>query len=186
VLLHDHTHSVHSPITNATVEEKARRRRFTAAYKATILQRFEACKSAAERGALLRREGLYRSHISKWQEQRDAAALAALAPRKRGRKPKENHPLQREVQKLEEHKARLERRLRQAEVILEIQRGLLAGSGTSLEAGRRVELLMQAIKDHGTELGVARLCSALGIARASYYRRQRPRSMSDAASSSMQ
>jgi hypothetical protein len=170
----------------AALDEKARRRRFTAAYKATILQRFEACKSAAERGALLRREGLYRSHISKWQEQRDSAALAALAPRKRGRKPKESHPLQREVQKLEEHKARLERQLRQAEVILQIQRSLLAGSAVPVEAGRRVELLMQAIKAHGTELGVARLCSALGVARASYYRRQRPRSLDVAPAPSIQ
>jgi hypothetical protein len=169
-----------------SLEDKARRRRFTATYKATILQRFEACKNANERGALLRREGLYRSHISKWQEQRDSAALAALAPRKRGRKPKQHHPLQREVQKLEEHTARLERRLRQTEVILEIQRGLLAGSGASPEAGRRLELLMKAIKDHGNELGVARLCSALGVARASYYRRQRPRITPDAAAPSIQ
>jgi transposase len=152
---------------------KAHRRRFTAGYKAAVLAKFEACRSAAERRVLLRREGLYRSHVYKWQEQRDEAALAGLAPRKRGRKPKEHNPLEREVGKIERERLRLERRLKQAELVVEIQKKLLASAFESTDTALRAELMMQAIEQHGSELGIAQLCSALGVARASYYRRQR-------------
>ena len=56
------------------VPEKARRRRFSAAYKLRILQAAEACTEPGEIGALLRREGLYSSHLSKWRRQREAGA----------------------------------------------------------------------------------------------------------------
>ena len=69
------------------VVAKARRRRFKMEYKLRILREYEA-RPHGERGALLRREGLYSSHISKWQEQRTAGELNALKPKKRGRKPK--------------------------------------------------------------------------------------------------
>jgi hypothetical protein len=156
--------------------DKARRRRFSAAYKACVLAKFEACRSAAERGALLRREGLYRSHILNWQAQRDAAALAGLQPRKRGRKPKPRHPLDQKLDKLEHEAARLKLRLRQTELIVEIQRALLTSPLAGAELDRRTDLVMQAISEHAGELGVAWLCSALGVPRASYYRRQRRRS----------
>ena len=67
------------------VVEKPRRRRFTAEYKLSVLQEYDACPKG-ERGALLRHKGLYSSHITKWQEQRAAGELKALKPRKRGRK----------------------------------------------------------------------------------------------------
>jgi len=156
-----------------TASSKAHRRRFSASYKAAVLAKFEACRSASERGVLLRREGLYRSHIYKWQEQRDAAALAGLAPRKRGRKPKEHNPLEREVDKFRRERSRLERRLKQAELVVEIQKKLLSTALRATDAALRSELMMRAIEQHGSELGVAQLCSALGVARASYYRRQR-------------
>jgi len=155
--------------------DKARRRRFSAAYKASVLAKFEACRSAAERGALLSREGLYRSHILNWQAQRDAAALAGLQPRKRGRKPKQRHPLDREIEKLEHEAARLKLRLRQTELIVEIQKSLLKSPLSGAELDRRTDQVMQAIAKHADELGVAWLCSALGVPRASYYRRQRRR-----------
>jgi len=158
--------------------DKAHRRRFTAAYKAAILAKFEACRSAAERGALLRRDGLYRSHICKWLARRDAAALAGLASRKRGRKPKQQ-PRERELVRLNDEKARLERKLKQAELIVDIQKSLLRSSTSGADAQRRVELLMRAIEQHASELGIAQLCSALGVPRASYYRRQRRRTASD-------
>src|SRR3954447_18631636 len=65
--------------------EKAKRRRFTAAYKLKILRQAEACTRPGEIGALLRREGLYTSHLTAWRKQRDQGALAGLE-RKRGRK----------------------------------------------------------------------------------------------------
>ena len=67
------------------VEPKAKRRRFTAEYKQQILREAEACAKPGELGALLRREGLYSSHLAKWREQRSAG----LTPRKRGRKAKD-------------------------------------------------------------------------------------------------
>jgi transposase-like protein len=69
------------------VVPKAERRRFTAEYKLRILAEADACTQRGEIGALLRREGLYRSHLDKWREQRRAGALQALAPQKRGPKP---------------------------------------------------------------------------------------------------
>lgn len=62
------------------VPEKARRGRFSGAYKLRILQAVEACSESGEVGALLRREGLYSSHLSKWRRQRDAGALEGLRP----------------------------------------------------------------------------------------------------------
>jgi transposase len=64
--------------------ERGSRRRFTAAYKLSIVREADACSKPGEIGALLRREGLYSSHLGKWREQRDQGALGALAPKPRG------------------------------------------------------------------------------------------------------
>lgn len=167
----------------AALSEKAHRRRFTAAYKAAILESLGECRNASERAALLSREGLYRSHIYKWQEQSDAARLAGLAPRKRGRKPKVRHPLEREVGRLELEKERLRQQLRQAELVVEVQKTLLRSPETAARGSWCLELLMGAIERRGSELGVARLCSALGVPRATYYRRQRRRAASNSSGS---
>src|SRR3954447_23619541 len=66
--------------------ERAKRRRFSAEYKLRVLKQAEACTRPVEIGALLRREGLYTSHLTAWRKQRDAGALAGL-DRPRGRKP---------------------------------------------------------------------------------------------------
>src|SRR6266852_6093860 len=79
------------------------RRRFSAEYKLRILREVEACSRPGEIGALLRREGLYSGHLSKWRRQRDAGALEALA-RPRGRKPVDRRDLE-----LVELRRRLER-----------------------------------------------------------------------------
>ena len=70
------------------VPTKAARRHFTAAYKMKILQEVEACTERGEVGALLRREGLYSSHLVAWRAPRDRGELASLKPRKRGPKAK--------------------------------------------------------------------------------------------------
>src|SRR5688572_17077357 len=67
------------------VPEKARRRQFSAAYKLRIVREADACARDGELGALLRREGLYSSHLATWRRQRDEGSLASLAPRRRGR-----------------------------------------------------------------------------------------------------
>lgn len=98
---------------------KAQRRRFTAEYKHRILQEADACTHSGEIGALLRREGLYSSHLTTWRHQRARGELQGLTPAKRGRKADlqalENARLVRETERL---KAQLVR----AEFIIEVQK----------------------------------------------------------------
>ncbi len=97
----------------------------SAAEKLRILAEYEAYPvGAPERGALLRREGLYTSHISKWRKQRDRAAVAGLSPQRRGPKPAPRHPLEDEVERLRKENARLQARLSQAETIIAVQKKL--------------------------------------------------------------
>lgn len=105
------------------VSNKGVRRRFSAAYKRRILQEADKCESG-ELGALLRREGLYYSNITKWRQQRDSGELSGLRPRKRGRKPNPDKPLIKENEKLRRENIRLEKRLRQAETIIDVQKKL--------------------------------------------------------------
>lgn len=117
------TPEIGSAVSDPEVSERARRRKFTADYKLNVLERWDASEGGMERGALLRREGLYRSHISKWLEQRDAGALAGLSPRKRGRKPtKRRDSVTEENSELRKKVTRLERKLKRAELLLEIQK----------------------------------------------------------------
>lgn len=104
------------------VPAKARRRQFRAEYKQRILREADATRDAGEIGALLRREGLYSSHLATWRRARERGELAGLAPRRRGRKEKALNPLAKRVVELERDKRRLERRLKQAELLLEIQK----------------------------------------------------------------
>jgi transposase-like protein len=101
------------------VSEKAKRRRFTADYKLRILRQVEQCKTPGEIGAILRREGLYSSHLTDWRRQRDAIAKKGLALQKRGPKAKAEDP---RIKELERENTRLKRRLQRAEAILEIQK----------------------------------------------------------------
>jgi transposase-like protein len=100
----------------------ARRRSFTAAYKLSVLAEADRAKGAGEIGALLRREGLYSSHLTSWRRERDAGALQALGHR-RGRKAKMTQEARR-VAALEAKNARLERELEQARLIVEVQKKL--------------------------------------------------------------
>jgi transposase-like protein len=101
--------------------QKGTRRRFTAGYKADIVRQALACRELGEIGALLRREGLYSSHLAKWRAQYERGASQALADDTRGRKSLRN-PLDEEVQRLRKQNNRLEHRLKQAEAIIEIQK----------------------------------------------------------------
>jgi len=98
-----------------------RRRRFTAAYKVGVLRQADACTQPGQLGALLRKEGLYSSHLVTWRQQR----AAGLSPKKRGR-PVITDPrvtrLEREKAALEAKTRRLERRLEQAEAIIAFQK----------------------------------------------------------------
>lgn len=106
------------------VPAKARRRRFTAKYKLGILEEVDRCSEPGEIGALLRREGLYSSHLSKWRAQRDAGALEGLTPKKRGRKPRPRDPQAQRVAELEREVVRLRDKLEKAETIIAVQKKL--------------------------------------------------------------
>ena len=106
------------------VPEKPVRRRFDAEFKARILREADQCTQPGQLGALLRREGLYSSHLFLWRKQRDDAALAGLVPKRRGRKPDPDAPLVAENQRLTREVARLHRRLRRTEAILDVQKKL--------------------------------------------------------------
>jgi len=107
--------------TSSEVTEKAQRRRFGGEYKGRIVEQYDAL-SRGERGALLRREGLYSSHIDAWRKQREAGVLSGLATKRRGPKAKTSRSEDREKAELRRQVARLERKLKQAQTIIEIQK----------------------------------------------------------------
>ena len=104
------------------VSEKPVRRRFTAEYKLRIIEEADGCTDKGQVGELLRREGLYSSHLSNLRRLREKGALASLTPKQRGRKPKPNADVTDELTRLERENRRLAERLRQAETIIGVQK----------------------------------------------------------------
>lgn len=98
---------------------KPQRRRFTTEYKLRVLRQYEATPKG-ERGAFLRREGLYSSHIDTWRRQAASGQENALAPKKRGRKAKP--PVDPELKRLRREVARLQVKLQRAEKVIEVQK----------------------------------------------------------------
>ena len=111
-----------APLPDPEVPAKAARRRFAAEYKLRILQEVDACREPGEIGALLRREGLYSSHLCAWRRQRDEGLLHGLSPKRRGPKAAARNPLSRKLAELERENERLRQRLEQAEAIIEVQK----------------------------------------------------------------
>jgi len=103
------------------VVAKPMRRRFTAEYKLGVLREVDRCKERGELGALLRREGLYSSHLTHWRKQRERGERQGLS-RKRGPAPKQRHPLTDKVKVLERENARLKLRAERAEGLVELQK----------------------------------------------------------------
>jgi len=110
--------------------QSAKRRRFTAEYKLAVLREADGCSGSGEIGELLRREGLYRSHLATWRRQRDEGALGALS-RPRGRKP--SNPLEAENAKLRKRAERAEGVLAKARKVIEVQGNVSALLGELLE-----------------------------------------------------
>jgi len=104
--------------TDPEVLEKPKRRKFTAEYKKRIVEEADACTEPGQVGALLRREGLYSSHLATWRTQYEQKDLGG---QRRGRKSTKN-PLQAEVDRLEKENTRLRRELEQAEAVIDIQK----------------------------------------------------------------
>ena len=112
------------PIPDPEVVADAKRRTFTLEYKMRILAEAEAAKDhSGGVGALLRREGLYSSHLTSWRKEREAGVRRALAPKTRGPKSKRD-PQQEEIRQLRRDKEQLTEALRKAELIIEVQKKL--------------------------------------------------------------
>ena len=107
-------------VPDPEVDARAKRRTFTAEYKLDVVRQADACKGEGEIGALLRREGLYSSHLCEWRKLRDKGALSSLS-RPRGRRAVHN-PLASENERLRRETVRLTKRLQQAETIISIQK----------------------------------------------------------------
>jgi transposase-like protein len=108
-----------TPTPDPEVAAKPQRRRFSAEYRLRILKEADACKKSGELGALLRREGLYSSHLVNWRRQREEGALRDLRARRRGPTPR---PVDPRVKQLEAENRRLQRKLQRAETIITLQK----------------------------------------------------------------
>lgn len=114
---------------NPELAERPTRRRFTAEYKLRILNEAATCTGPGEVGALLRREGLYSSHLTHWRQQRDHGAITAFSG-KRGRKP---NPHEVEMTQLRRRAERAEAELAKARQVIEVQGNVSALLGSMLE-----------------------------------------------------
>ena len=134
---------------DSEVPARHARRRFTTVYKLAILRRADACTRHGELVALLRKEGLYSSHLVTWRQQREAG----LTPKKRGRKRTAVDP---QRKKLEQENRRLTSRLQNAEALLEFQKSFRAPTDPPETVRERRGRLMVAVDDATPTLGPRR------------------------------
>jgi transposase len=121
------------PVVETEVTEKARRRGFTAEYKKRILEEADRCAKPGELGALLRREGLYSSHLAAWRKaRRERGELTGLEPQKRGPKNRAKDDRDAKILELERRNARLTADLERARAVLEIQKKVAQLLGVTL------------------------------------------------------
>ena len=118
------------------VVAKAQRRRFTAEYKRRIVREADRCTKPGELGALLRREGLYSSHLTSWRAARDRGELAGLAPKPRGPKVTPADPRDKKIAEQEREIVRWKQRAERAEALVEVQKKVAALLGTPLESAK--------------------------------------------------
>jgi transposase-like protein len=123
-----------SPIGAIEVVAKAQRRRFTAEYKRRIVREADRCTTTGAIGALLRREGLYSSHLTTWRAARDRGELEGLAPKKRGPKVEPPDLRDKKIAEQERQITRLTKRAERAEALVEIQKKVAALLGVPLES----------------------------------------------------
>lgn len=112
------------PPVPSEVPEKPVRRRFSSEYKLRILEEADRCTEPGSIGALLRREGLYSSHLTAWRRQRAEHGLRGLTPKKPGRKAKLADPVAQENERLRRENERLAEQLQKARTIIEFQKKL--------------------------------------------------------------
>ena len=113
------------------VVAKATRRRFTVGYKRKIIREADACRTPGAVGALLRREGLYSSHLTTWRAARERGELAG-PPKPRGPAPRRPDPRDRRIAELEREGTRWRKRAERAEALVDLQKQVAALLGTPL------------------------------------------------------
>ena len=123
-----------SSVPDPEVRDRPRRRTFKAAYKLAILRELDGCTEPGATGAVLRREGLYSSHITEWRRARETGVLSALAPKKRGRPRKVKNALADENVALQKQVAKLQEDLRKAHTIIDVQKKLSSILGIEMPA----------------------------------------------------
>lgn len=111
---------------------KAKRRFYTAEYKRKILLEADACTEPGQIGGLLRREGLYSSHLVTWRHARERGELAGLAPKKRGPKAQAPNPLAKELAAKEREVARLKAENAKLQIICDVQKKVSLLLGVTL------------------------------------------------------
>jgi transposase len=121
-----------SPRQEVEVLAKAERRRFTVEYKRRILQEADACTRPGELGALLRREGLYSSHLASWRAARARGEFKGLSAKKRGPKARPVPAEAKRILVLERENRRLRARAERAEALVELQKKVAALLGNDL------------------------------------------------------
>ena len=114
------------------VAEKAVRRRFTVDYKRKIVREADTCKTPGAIGALLRREGLYSSHLTTWRTARERGELTRPTAKKRGPVPQGRDPRDKRIADLERETALWRKRAERAEALVEVQKKVAALLGTPL------------------------------------------------------
>jgi transposase len=119
------------PVPDSEVIARPRRRSFTAEYKRSILDQADAAEDSGTVGLLLRREGLYSSHLTTWKRQRKQGSIDALTPKKRGPKVVVS-PLVKENRELQAANVRLTKKLKNAELIIEVQKKVAALLGNPI------------------------------------------------------
>lgn len=119
------------PVPDPEVVARPQRRRFTAEYKRSILDQADAAQDSGAIGALLRREGLYSSHLTTWKRQRKKGEIDALTPQKRGPKVVVS-PLVKQNRELLAANAHLTKKLKNAELIIEVQKKVAALLGNPI------------------------------------------------------
>src|SRR6266852_2515353 len=125
------------PLADETeVTAKAQRRRFTAAERLRVLREADRCTKSGELSALLRREGLYSSHLSAWRLARRNGELAGVTPRRGGQKARPVDPRDKKIAELERETRRLQARLERAEGLIEVQKKVSQLLGIPLASGK--------------------------------------------------
>jgi putative transposase len=154
--------------------EQAKRRSFTAEYRARILAEADACVPG-EVGELLRREGLYTSHLTCWRKQRKDGALRELG-KPRGRKPADKRDAQ--IATLTRRAERAEAELQNARRVIEIQGNVFSAAGRDARDRQRAEehraMIEATVEELSPLIGTRPACRALGASPATIHRRRRP------------